>query len=115
MLNICLEEKLINNIKFNKSKNPIVTVIVLIYNSETYIKKIMRSIQNQSMLDIEIILVNNASTDNTLKIIEELQKEEPRIELINNEKNMGILYSKFIGILNTKGKYILPLVHDDFF
>ena len=114
-LNICLEEKLINNIKFKKFKKPKITVIVPIYNSEPYIRKIIRSIQNQSMLDIEIILVNDLSTDNTLKIVEELQKEDPRIELLNNEKNMGILYSRCIGVLKAKGKYIVPLDHDDFF
>jgi len=114
-LNICLQEKLINNIKFKKSKNPIITVIVPIYNSEPYIKKTTRSIQNQNFLDIEIIFVNDASTDNTLKIAEELQKEDPRIEIINNIKNMGILYSRCMGVLNAKGKYIVPLDHDDFF
>ena len=114
-LNICLDEKLINNIKFIKSQKPIITVIVPIYNSEAYIKKIIRSIQNQNFLDIEIILVNDVSTDNTLNIIEELQNEDPRIEIINNEKNMGILYSRCIGVLNAKGKYIVPLDHDDFF
>jgi len=67
------------------------------------------------MLDIEIILVNDASTDNTLKIIEELKKEDPRIEIINNEKNMGILYSRCIGALNANGKYIVTLDHDDLF
>ena len=114
-LNICLEEKINNNITFIKSKNPKITVIVPIYNSELYIKKSIRSIQNQRMLDIEIIFVNDASTDNTIKIIEELQKEDYRIELINNERNMGILYSRCIGALNAKGKYIVPLDHDDFF
>jgi len=114
-LNICLQEKLINKIKFKKSKNPIITVIVPIYNSEPYIKKVIRSIQNQNFLDVEIIFVNDLSTDNTLKIIEELQKEDPRIEIINNIKNMGILYSRCLGVLNAKGKYIVPLDHDDFF
>ena len=114
-LNICLKEKLINNIKFKKSKKPIITVIIPIYNSEPFIKKIIRSIQNQSLLDIEIILVNDVSTDNTLKIVEDLKNEDPRIEIINNAKNMGILYSRCIGVLNAKGKYIVPLDHDDFF
>lgn len=67
------------------------------------------------MLDIEIILVNDVSTDNTLKIVEDLKNEDPRIEIINNAKNMGILYSRCIGVLNAKGKYIVPLDHDDFF
>ena len=48
-LNICIEEILINNIKFKKYKKAIITVRITIYNSETYIKKIMLSIQNQSM------------------------------------------------------------------
>ncbi len=114
-LKICLKEKIINNVKFKKSKEPKITIIVPLYNSEPYIKKSIRSIQNQSILDIEIILVNDVSTDNTLKIIEELQKEDPRIELINNEKNMGILYSRSIGVLYSKGDYIASLAHDDFY
>jgi len=44
-----------------------------------------------------------------------LQNEDPRIEIINNQKNMGILYSRCIAALNAKGKYIVPLDHDDFF
>ena len=114
-LNICLEEKLIKNIKFKKSIKPKITVIIPTYNSEKYIIKIIRSIQNQRMLNIEIILVNDASTDNTIRIIEQLQKDDYRIQLINNIKNMGILYSRCIGALNAKGKYIAPLDHDDFF
>ena len=114
-LTICLEEKLINNIKFKKNENPKITAIVPIYNSEKFFKKTIRSIQNQNMLDIEIILVNDASTDNSVKVIEELQKEDPRIKLINNEKNMGILYSRCVGVLEAKGKYIVNLDHDDFF
>ena len=114
-LNICLEDKLIKNIKFKKSENPKITVIVPIYNSEKFIRPLTRSIQNQNMIDIEIIFVNDLSTDNSLKIIEDLIEEDPRIKLINNEKNMGILYSRSIAVLEAKGKYILNLDHDDFF
>jgi glycosyltransferase involved in cell wall biosynthesis len=67
------------------------------------------------MLDIEIILVNDFSTDNTLLTIQKLKDEDPRIKIINNEKNMGILYSRSIGVLKAKGKYILALDQDDFF
>ena len=67
------------------------------------------------MTDIEIILVNDFSTDNSLQIIEEMRNEDPRIRIINNEKNMGILYSRCIGVLEAKGKYILNLDQDDFF
>ena len=67
------------------------------------------------MIDIEIIFVNDLSTDNSLKIIENLIEEDPLIKLINNEKNMGILYSRSIAVLEAKVKYILNLDHDDFF
>jgi glycosyltransferase involved in cell wall biosynthesis len=67
------------------------------------------------MTDIEIILVNDFSTDNSSQIIEEMQKEDPRIRIINNKKNMGILYSRCIAVLEAKGRYILNLDQDDFF
>ena len=67
------------------------------------------------MTDIEIILVNDFSKDNSLKIIEEIKKEDPRIKIINNYKNMGILYSRCIAVLKAKGEYILNLYQDNFF
>ena len=79
------------------------------------IKKVVRSIQNQKTLDIEIILVNDFSNDNTSQILLEMQNEDPRINIINNEKNMGILYSRSIGVLFSKGDYIGSLDHDDFY
>ena len=89
-------------------------MIVPIYNDEKIIKSVIRSIQNQNMTDIEIILVNDFSKDNTLKIIEEMKIEDPRIKIINNEKNKGILYSRSIAVLEAKGKYIINLDQDDF-
>jgi glycosyltransferase involved in cell wall biosynthesis len=67
------------------------------------------------MNEIEIILVNDNSEDNSLRIIENLQKDDKRIKIINNKKNKGTLYSRSIGVLQSKGKYILPLDNDDMF
>ena len=114
-LNICLEGKLINQKKFKPSKHPKITVIIPIYNGAKYIKSTLLSVQNQIMTDFEIILVDDFSTDNSSLVIEELKKEDPRIKSIKNIKNMGILYSRCIGVLEAKGKYILNLDHDDFF
>jgi glycosyltransferase involved in cell wall biosynthesis len=97
------------------AKNPKISVIIPIYKSEDMINKTIKSVQNQNMLDIEIILVNDFSTDNSLLTIQRLKVEDPRIKIINNEKNMGILYSRSIAVLEAKGKYILNLDHDDFF
>ena len=67
------------------------------------------------MIDIEIILINDFSKDNSSQIIEKIQEQDPRIIIINNKKNMGILYSRSIGVLKSRGKYILNLDHDDMF
>jgi glycosyltransferase involved in cell wall biosynthesis len=67
------------------------------------------------MNNIEILLINDFSKDNSLKIIEDLAKEDYRIIIINNNKNMGTLYSRCIGVLKAKGKYILALDNDDLF
>jgi glycosyltransferase involved in cell wall biosynthesis len=67
------------------------------------------------MNEIEILLVNDLSQDNSSKIIEEMAIEDPRIKIINNKKNMGTLFSRCIGTLMAKGKYIFPLDNDDLF
>ena len=102
------------NIK-NISANPQISAIIPVYNSRDIILRSIRSIQNQNMKDIEIILVNDFSTDDTLPYIEYLQKEDPRIKIIKNQKNMGILYSRSIGALSAKGKYIFSLDNGDMF
>ena len=91
-------------------------MIIPVYNTGEILKKVVRSIQNQNMKDIEIILANDCSNDNglTLGILEKLKEEDPRIQIINNKKNMGILYSRSISVLQAKGEYITNLDHDDF-
>ena len=111
----CLDGILINNQTFNKSKNPLVSTVIPIYNSQKTISRAIKSIQNQNILNQEIILVNDFSLDNTSKIIEEIQKKEPRIKIIKNKKNMGTLYSRSIGVLSSKGRYIFHLDSDDMF
>ena len=77
----------LNNQSFIISNEPKITAIIPVYNSEKTIKPSLRSIQNQNMTDIEIILVNDFSSDNSLQTIKELQKEDPRIKIINRVKN----------------------------
>ena len=107
--------ELLNKKPFINSNHPKVSGIIPVYNSQDVIIRSVRSIQNQNMLDIEIILVDDFSTDNTSIILEQLAKEDPRIKLIKNKKNMGILYTRSIGSLAAKGKYIFPLDNDDMF
>ena len=63
------------------------------------------------MIQIEINLVNDFSTDNTLKLVENLQKLDHRIRIINNHKNLGTLYSRSIGALMSRGENIYLLYY----
>lgn len=114
-LNKCLEGLMIKNKTYKKNNNPKISIIIPIYNSQNTINSAIKSIQNQNMSEIEIILVNDFSQDNSSKIINQIQKEDPRIQVINKHRNMGILHSRCIGVLLSKGKYILNLDHDDLF
>ena len=116
-LNKAISGTLLNktNSNYVESDTPKVSAIIPVYNSKGIILRSIRSIQNQNMKNIEIILVNDFSKDESLSYIQELQKEDPRIKIINNQKNMGTLYSRCIGALSAKGKYIFPLDNGDMF
>ena len=112
----CLQNILINEIpKLPEDNNPLISVIIPVYNSNKTITTAIRSIQNQNIMNFEIILINDFSSDNSLEVIENLQKNDSRIKIINNNKNMGTLYSRCIGVLSAKGKYIFSLDNDDMF
>ena len=114
-INLCLKSKLENNIKYPLVKNPLISVIIPIYNGGQYLYYSLRSVQNQKMKNLEIILIDDKSNDNTLNIIKTYMEEDERIRLIKNNQNRKILYSKSIGALNSKGKYIIELDQDDMF
>ena len=75
--------------------------------------RLLRSIQNQFFDDIEIIIVDDFSMDNSIELIEEYQKEDERIILIKNNKNKGTLITRNIGIIHSRGKYIIMPDADD--
>ena len=114
-INISINELKTLNRTINISEKPKLSVVIPIYNKEKIIKRTISSILNQNMDNYEIILINDFSTDSTLSVIKEIQINEPRIKIIQNQKNMGTLYSRCIGTLSAKGKYILPLDNDDMY
>ena len=114
-INKCLKTSNFNKKLYINNHIPKISVIIPIYNCENTIKSTIASIQNQRLDEIEIILVNDYSTDNSKFIIENIQKEDSRIIIINNNKNMGTLYSRNIGAIYANGKYIFCLDNDDLF
>ena len=102
-LDKCLEFP--NKHRYKYVKEPKVSVIIPMFNCEKTIMPTLRSIQYQNISKMEIILINDFSSDNTSKITMKAQKKDQRIKIINNQKNMGTLYSRCIGALAAKGEY----------
>ena len=92
---------------------PKISIFIPIYNKEIYLKKSIKSIQRQSLKEIEIIAINDYSTDNSLNILKKIIKKDSRLKIINNDKNYGLLYSRAMGILNSKSEFIMNLDPDD--
>ena len=111
----CISSNLFKFPSNNNSKDPRISVVIPMYNCEKFILRAVKSIQYQNISDIEIILVDDNSTDNTLILAEKMRKEDQRIRLIKNHNNKGILYSRSIGVLSSKGKYLYTLDNDDMF
>ena len=100
-------EKLIDTQKYFPSENPLISIILPVYNKQNELLKSLRSIQNQSFKNIEIIIIDDCSTDNITYLLEELFENEPRIRLFKHLKNMGVWRTRMDGFLYSKGKYIL--------
>lgn len=90
-----------------------VSVIVPVYNTEKYLNECMDSIVNQSLKEIEIICVNDGSTDNSLEILEEYAEKDSRVKVITIE-NKGLSVARNIGIEHASGKYIGFVDSDDY-
>ena len=107
----------IKNIKIKKFSpfiHPKISLIITIYNQENYILKIYSCILNQSLENIEIIFMDDNSTDNSSQIINKLMKSDKRIIYMKNKLNKGQFYSRNKAVLSSRGKYILIIDPDDF-
>ena len=115
-LEINEQNKLIeDNIKFEKFESPDISVVMLIYNQAHCLHRCLRSIQNQSLKNIEIIIVDDCSLDNSVELIKEYQKEDPRIILKEHDANRGMIKARTDGARIAKGKYITSIDGDDAF
>lgn len=113
-LKICKNSNLLKITKnYKKRINPKISIISSIFNSEKYLLRFLNSIYFQNYNNIEIILIDDYSTDNSVKFIEEYQKKDRRIILIKNKKNKGTFINRNLGGLYSKGKYIILPDPDD--
>ncbi len=93
-------------------KKTLVSVIIPVYNTEKYLRECLDSIVNQTLKDIEIIIVNDGSTDNSLEIINEYAEKDSRIYTINIP-NRGLSIARNVGMSKASGEYIYFIDSDD--
>ena len=79
-------------------ENVKVSVIVPVYNVETYLEEALMSLKNQTLKEIEFLIINDGSTDNSQKIIEEIAQDDPRFRVFN-VKNVSILLNLKVTIM----------------
>ena len=93
--------------------NPLVSVVIPVYNAGKYLRAALNSILQQTYKNLEIICVDDGSTDNSLKILKEFQKYDPRIQVYKNNKNRGIGYTANLLNKLAKGNYLARMDADD--
>lgn len=94
-------------------KTPLVSIITPAFNAEKTLREAVQSILNQSFTDFEYIIIDDASTDKTWSLIQELSADDKRIKTFRNERNVGIAGTRNRGLSLSQGKYIAWQDADD--
>ena len=106
------ENFIYENEKNTKKTMPKISVIIPVYNTEKYLAECLDSVLSQTFKDIEIICIDDGSTDNSAKILKQYAKKDKRIKIIT-QKNSGVISARNNAIAVAKGEYIYPLDSDD--
>ncbi|WP_154973361.1 glycosyltransferase family 2 protein [Priestia megaterium] len=94
-------------------KDPLVSIIVPVYNVEKYVERCLLSILNQTYKNFEVIIINDGSTDRSLNIMEKISEEDDRI-FIYNKENGGQASARNMGLRYMKGDYLIMVDSDDY-
>ena len=90
-----------------------ISIVVPVYNDELYIEECLLSVINQKYENLEIICVNDCSTDESVTVIEKIATTDSRIKMLSLEKNMGAYVARKYGVNASTGDYIMFLDADD--
>ena len=96
------------------ASRPLVSVIVPVYGTEEYLPRCLESLCGQSLREIEIIVVNDASPGNCGDIVAEFQKSDRRVRLVTHPKNRGLYQARSTGAREAQGRYLAHVDSDDF-
>ena len=113
---LCDNKTLLDNTKYKRSTKPLISVVIPYYNKDKFSIYIpLRSIQNQSLKHIEIIIVDDGSSENIINKVLEEMKNDNRIILLKHKINKGTLMSRVDGVRYASGEYILTIDQDDLY
>ena len=113
---LCEKKTLLDNTKYKRNPNPKISVVIPYYNKKKFSLYIcLRSVQNQSFKDIEIIFVDDGSDEQNIKEILEEMKNDNRIILLKHKENKGTLMTRVDGVRYASGEYIIQLDQDDLY
>lgn len=91
----------------------LVSIIIPVYNAEQFLEDTIRTVEEQTFTNWELIFINDCSKDNSINIIKQKQRENSKIKLINLQENSGAAVARNTGINDARGKYIAFLDADD--
>lgn len=94
-------------------ESPLISIVMPMYNSETFVSKAIDSILEQTYTNWELIIVDDGSHDHSVEVVMSYVEKNHRIQLLKNKKNSGIAITRNKAIQSTKGKYIAFLDSDD--
>ena len=90
-----------------------ISIVMTAYNMEQYVEEAMMSCLNQTYKDIELVVVEDCSTDNTLALIEAIASQDERVVVIRHEQNLGAGMGRRDGINTATGDYFITVDADD--
>ena len=93
--------------------SPVISIIIPAYNAEATLARCLNSVLTQSLRDIEVICVNDGSTDGSIEILRQFVAHEARLHVYSFEKNYGTVIATKLALLNAKGKYVMFVDSDD--
>lgn len=97
-----------------RSSSALVSVVIPVHDAAEYISDTLSSILSQSLQDIEVIIIDDNSADDTLKLLQSFAANDSRIRLLNNSQNIGAGASRNMGLKIASGEYIIFLDDDDY-
>lgn len=100
------------NISKNDLNQPLISVIIPAYNAETFLAKTLESVLSQTYQNIEILVVDDGSTDKTAEIVKSFARKDKRVSLLQ-QSNAGVAAARNLAIEKSRGEYIAPIDADD--